>query len=456
MVLLEYFKLFSRIPNKINYLFVLLISVLFIDLYLSSILDLIGDFGTTSVGISLFTIILTISIIGSYFVIDRLFKLLKIKMFKLDRYKKIVRAVQISIYVLSFILVTSIVFANKYYTFNLIVLVMISYLSSILINFFATYKLFSWFKENNKNKVLFLFSISIFAIFVNNGISLGLFSLLLFEKPVEFNVSTPIEYNFNCEDSSIYCFVKSNLINFQTITLMIYFVLFWLCNIFLLHHHIKKIGKLKFYVFTISPLLLFYLSFFYQYEIIYDINDKLNESVTISGNILISIQAFIGLFFLTLCGILYGLGIKSISELLKISSYIKNYLIFASYGIILFFISANATIASAGFPPFGIASIIFVPFASLLLYAGLYYSIISISNDITIRKYIKNSTYKELKILEDMSESHTLNHIKDKVFKMSKTYSVQLHEKSNTESTISEEDLKDYFNEALDIFKRKK
>nr|MBA3751000.1 hypothetical protein [Nitrosopumilus sp.] len=138
------------------------------------------------------------------------------------------------------------------------------------------------------------------------------------------------------------------------------------------------------------------------------------------------------------------------------SSHIKNYLNFASYGIILFFISANATLASGGFPSFGISSIMFIPFASLLIYTGLYYSIISISNDITIRKYIKNSTYKELKILEGMSESQKLDNIKDKVFNMSKKYSVQLHEKSNTESTISEEDLKDYFNEALDIFKRKK
>ena len=97
---------------------------------------------------------------------------------------------------------------------------------------------------------------------------------------------------------------------------------------------------------------------------------------------------------------LYGLGFKSVANLLKMSPNIEKYLRMASYGIILFFISANATIVGAGMPPFGIPSIIFLPFALLLFYVGIYYSIIAISNDISIRKYIKNSAHDELKIME--------------------------------------------------------
>ena len=71
----------------------------------------------------------------------------------------------------------------------------------------------------------------------------------------------------------------------------------------------------------------------------------------------------------------------------------------ASYGIILFFITAGATIVGTSIPPYGIASITFLPFSLVLFYVGIYYSIIAISNDISVRKYIKNSAYNELKII---------------------------------------------------------
>ena len=120
----------------------------------------------------------------------------------------------------------------------------------------------------------------------------------------------------------------------------------------------------------------------------------------------------------------------------------------------MFFISANATVVGAGLPPYGVSNIIVIPFASLLLYIGLYHAIVSISNDISVRKYIKNSTFRELKIVGNMAESQMVNDMKEKVVKMSKRYSKELEEKSNTESTTSEEDIKDYLEEAIKLLKK--
>ncbi|MDQ4074198.1 MAG: hypothetical protein M3162_07850 [Thermoproteota archaeon] len=430
-------------------IFVMLVIVLFIDYYIGSILDIVNDSTRTEYGRIFFAIILFVSLVTCYFVVSKFFGLEYNQKNRFGKYKKIAAIMQILLYVLAGILMASIFITSKYSIYILISLVTISYMASTFINLTASIKLFRWF-HGNKNKVTLLFSISFFFIFTNNLVSLFLFNIILAEKPSEIGISTPIEFNFSCEGSSIYCTVKSNIISIQSITLIIYFVLFWICNTFLLHHHMQKIGKPRFFFFTISPLIIFYFLFVYNYDELYNLGSNLN----FNENILISIQFLLISIFIASCGLLYGFGIKSISNLLKISPRVEHYLKFASYGIILFFISANATVVGAGLPPYGVSNIIVIPFASLLLYIGLSNAIVSISNDISVRKYIKNSTFRELKIVGNMAESQMVNDMKEKVVKMSKKYSKELEEKSNTESTTSEEDIKDYLEEAIKLFKK--
>ncbi len=243
---------------------------------------------------------------------------------------------------------------------------------------------------------------------------------------------------------------KENIINIQSYTLIIYFSLFWICNYFLLHYQIKKIGKIKFFTLVTLPLILFFFVFIYNYDELY----SLTENMKFDESIVFMLQIFIVMFSIALCGILYGIGFKSVANLLKMSPQIERYLIMASYGIILFFISANASIVGASFPPFGIPSIIFLPFASLLFYVGIYYSIIAISNDIRIRKYIKNSAYKELEIMGNLAQSQMIDNMKEKVLAMTKKYSEEIHQKSNSETMETEEDLKSYLDEAISIFNK--
>lgn len=158
------------------------------------------------------------------------------------------------------------------------------------------------------------------------------------------------------------------------------------------------------------------------------------------------------MFSISLCGVLYGIGFKSVANLLKISPNVERYLKMASFGIILLFISANATIVGASLPPYGIPSIVFLPFASLLFYIGVYYSIIAISNDIKVRKYIKSSAYKELEIIGDLAQSQMMENMKQKVLNMTKKYSDELHQSNNSETMESVEDLKNYLDEAINVF----
>ena len=168
-------------------------------------------------------------------------------------------------------------------------------------------------------------------------------------------------------------------------------------------------------------------------------------------------RLFIATLLTAACGILFGLGLLSIANLLKISLQVERFLKIAAIGVVTFFISANATVASGGIcPPFGVPNLVFLPFSSILIYVGIFYSITSIANDIRIKKFIKNSTFNELKIMGNLAESQMLDDMKLRVLSMTKKFSNELHEKSDLEEGSSEDNMKDYLNDVIDIYTKQK
>ena len=426
------------------------IVLLFIDYYVSSITDVAVSFIQSPLRFGFFMMVLIICLIGSAIVIRTVFSILREKKSIFTQYQPLLRILQIIMLALSIILLLDIVVENKFYTLNLNAIMIVSYGATILMSIYVSIKLLKWYRDS-KNRFAFTFGLAIFFLFVNNIVSILLFGTLLSEKPFEINVATPVVFNFECEGNSAYCLFKENVISIQSYTMIIYFALFWISTSYLLHHHIRKIGKLRFFTLITIPLVLFFFVFVYHYDELYSLSEDLN----FDESVIFMLQIFIIVISVGICGMLFGIGFKSLANLLKISSVIERYLKMASFGIIMLFISANATIVGVAFPPYGISSIIFLPFASILFYVGVYYSIIAISNDIKVRRFIKNSTYKELEIMGNLAQSQMMDNMKDKVLKMTKKYSLELHQQSNSETTESEEDLQSYLDEAINIFKSK-
>lgn len=435
--------------SKVHVLLVsLFIFTLFIDYYFSSITDVAISYIQSPLGIVFFITLIITSLIASALVIKTVISIIREKKSIFTKYQPLMRVLQILIFSLSIILLLSMFIMNQFYTLNITAIMIVSYGSTLITSLFVSIKLLRWYKEN-RNRFAFVFGLAIFFLFVNCIVSIFLFGTLLSEKPSEINITTPVVFNFDCENASNYCSFKENIISIQSYTMIIYFALFWISTSFLLHHHIKKIGKGKFFTLITIPLILFFFVFIYHYDELYSLSQDLNFDETI----IFMLQIFIIVFSVGLCGMLFGMGFKSLANLLKISVAVERYLKMASYGIILLFISANATIVGIAFPPYGISNIIFLPFASILFYIGVYYSIIAISNDIKVRRFIKNSAYKELEIMGNLAQSEMMDKMKDKVINMTKRYSIELHEKSNSETMESEQDLQNYLDEAISIFK---
>jgi hypothetical protein len=425
------------------------ILLLFVDYYLSSISDVAIGFIQSTTGGVLFALIFAVSLLASYIVINQILTIVDKRKSIFSKYKMLLRIMQLILYALSAILLLDIITEGQFYAINLTLITIFSYGSSIVLSLLVGSKLLSWYRES-KNKFSLLFGISIFFIFINSLVSIFLFATLLSEKPFEITPSTPVIFNFECSDDTFYCAFKEGVINIQSYSMMTYFALFWICNYFLLHYQINKIGKIKFFALITTPLILFFFVFIYHYDEFY----SLSEGMNVDESIVFMLQIFMAVLSTAFCGILYGIGFRSVANLLKMSPKVEGHLKMASYGIILFFITANATIVGASFPPFGIPSIIFIPFASLLFYIGIYYSIIAISNDIRVRKYIKNSAYKELEIMGNLAQSQMIDNMKEKVLSMTKKYSEEIHQSSESETMETEEDLKSYLDEAISIFNK--
>lgn len=417
---------------------------------MSSITDVVSDFVKNLPGFVLFMTVVIASLIASYVGMTKILDVLEQRKSVLSKYKKTFRIFQAILFSLSIILIIDILLQNAFYTSNLIAIMIVSYGSCALISLFFSIKLLSWFKEN-KNTYSLLFGLTILSIFINNLISILLFTFILTEKPFQIDYSTPIVFNFECSENTLYCFLKQNIINIQSYTVIAYYSFFWLSNLFLLNYHKRRIGRFRFYGLIAIPLVLYFFVFGYNYDDLYSINQEIN----IDESTIFAIQIFMLSMGTALCGLLYGIGFRSIANLLKISPNTERNLKLASYGTIIFFITAGSTLVGTNIHPFGMASVIFLPVSLIMLYVGVYYSILTISNDIKIKRFIRNSAYKELDIMGNLAQSQMMEGMKARVLSMTKSYSAELHEKDHSEPIESEDELKNYLDEAIKIFKQK-
>lgn len=108
---------------------------------------------------------------------------------------------------------------------------------------------------------------------------------------------------------------------------------------------------------------------------------------------------------LVAAAVFFGLGFFSVARYLPRFGYLRNYMLVTGCGFILLFSASMAPLLQAGFPPFGLVSVSFVGMASFMIVTGLYRSAVSISEDASLPKSVRQSM-KKLSLLDSMSQSH--------------------------------------------------
>jgi hypothetical protein len=143
-------------------------------------------------------------------------------------------------------------------------------------------------------------------------------------------------------------------------------------------------------------------------------------------------------------GVVFGAAFLSVARTLKKESVLRNHMIIAAYGFLLFYIAGSAYAAQAAYPPFGLVSVSLTGLSCYLIYTGLYSSAVTVSQDMTLRTSIRRSVTEQSKLLDSIGTAQMDQELQSRVLTVTKKLSDKMEEETGVEASMTEEDIKEH------------
>ena len=421
---------------------VVAIITILLDSQIGYVADFIPEQLSSSGGVTAFVVIAVIFAITQYFIlayVKQSDKGNKARSLNLDLTYWIVSVAQ---YVLAGILafaILQIIITQQYSIVTLYVSYAISYGLWIVILGLLARALFSWYRLSNRNIMVLILALSMIAYVINGITGLATVSdMLAQQKPVV--TSNDIAY---FPEFSIATLGSQISIIYQ-IAAGIAYVLTWVGTVKLLHPYIMKLGKFKFWT-IMGVAMAYYLIEFPLFVLGY---------FTPSENVDAMTNIIIFSFGAILTGIIFGAAFLSIARTLQKESALRNHMLIAAYGFLLFYIAGSASAAQAAYPPFGLASVSLTGLSCYLIYSGLYSSATSVSQDANLRQYIRRSVTEQSRLLDSMGTAQMEQELQSRVLIVTKKLSDKMEEESGVEASLTEVDIKEHIEMVRNEFKR--
>jgi len=152
----------------------------------------------------------------------------------------------------------------------------------------------------------------------------------------------------------------------------------------------------------------------------------------------------------------FGIGFWFMARKIEQKS-LRGFLNLSAYGLILIFVTNQAILLlNTLFPPLGLMTTCFVGLSSFLLLVGTYSAAVSVSNDVRIRKAIRTSVERESELIGDIGDAELDMELRAKVSSLMDKFSTRLKVDTQVESSMTEEDIKNYTNQVIqEVFSRK-
>jgi hypothetical protein len=149
-------------------------------------------------------------------------------------------------------------------------------------------------------------------------------------------------------------------------------------------------------------------------------------------------------------GVLFGIAFWILAKSVR-GSTLKDYLIIAGAGLMLYFTSNQATgLLARAYPPFGMVTISYVGLSSYLILVGIYFSAISVAQDVKLRQSIRNSVKQNLEILDQIGIAEIQAGIEKRIVALTKSLSAEITKETGIEPSLEEQDIKDYMAEVIE------
>jgi hypothetical protein len=338
-------------------------------------------------------------------------------------------------------IILQMVFTSSYNLLFLEVVIWINYGLAFTLLGFLSQRFLSWFKVNN-DAVVLAYALAIITISINAVFGLVYMTNELIGKPAIVQpFLTPV-----ASYGSGFDIFNSGYV----ITSVMSFILTWIATVLLLHSYSKKLGRAKYWILVSIPLLYF-LS---QFQLVF-----LNvfEALRVSEPILYGVVYT--LFFsatISSGGVLFGIAFWSVARNI-IRDEVKRYMMISAYGMMLLFSSNQLTgLVLTPYPPFGLTAVSFFGLASYLILIGIYSSAITVSEDSKLRYSIRNFARKESRLLDSIGTAHMEKEIEKRVIAVTKQNQDTLVEQTGIQSSLTEEDMKQYLEQVLNEVKKEK
>jgi hypothetical protein len=444
----------SRIGGKkLLTLMSILVVTFMVDSNIGYIADFIPERLVTNKGIALFIGIAVVFAVGGILILQYV----KTKT-KESRARALhLHASQIGVTIAQYVLIAIIAFViaqilvtRQYNTVMIAAALSISYGLWIITLALLSRAFLSWLRSSRSNVtvsksyvMVLILALSMIAYVVNGVTGLATNLIMLQEQP-EVVTSTDVAFFPGFDPESFY-----NQINaVYQISAAVAYVLTWIGTVMLLRRYIHRIGKIKFYA-IIGAAMVYYLVTYPLFVLGY-FTPTGESDAEVMNNILIFGIATV------LSGIIFGAAFLSIARTLQKSSAIREYMIIAAYGMLLFYVAGSAAATQAAYPPFGLASVSFTGLSCYLIYTGLYSSAISVSQDANLRQSIRRSAIKEVKFLESMGSAQMEQELQTRVLTIAKKNSDIMTEETGVQPSLSEDDMKQYLEEVIKEIRVKK
>jgi hypothetical protein len=432
----------SKLGSKTIFIIIFLIIVaLIIDTSIIKLARFSADQSSNS-SITIFTILVVIYAVGQYLILE--FVKRKINEIKasgrlhLDVIHKVVSTIQYAAIAILVFIILEMTVTSSYNIFLIEAVFWINYVLSILLLGLLAQRFFSWFKSG-RNTVVLIYALAMSLLSINAG-----FTLLYVTSELRY-WDIYISSHHRLEDFGS---ADTTFNSIYIVTSFLSFILTWVATVILLHHYSIKLGKIIYWIIVSIPLVYFLSQF---QPLILDLfaTYRVSEPVLfgIIYTLIISGSKPAG-------GVLFGIAFWSIARGVKRSA-VKDYMIISAYGIMLLFTSNQATVLiTAPYPPFGLATISFMGLSSYLILVGIYSSAVSVAQDLELRKLIRKYTRRESKVLDSIVSAEMEKEIQNRVMKIVDEQSFKMKEETGVQSSLNEEDIKEYLVKVLSETKR--
>jgi hypothetical protein len=429
----------------------IIVAVLILDISLSRISTLLyGELSSFSINYIIFIVIVGVSIIGQYFILqfvkDGINKIGIIEeKLHINTLYKIVKIAQFVLFGLLIYTALEIAMTKNYHTIIITIVTTVSFVLAIGMLVLFTRQFFSWF-ATNKGYVLLSYGISSSSLIVNSAFSLALVGLVSINMPFTTGQHAQSFYLVTVPGS-----ITSIIDSGYVISSIASFIITWFATALLLYHYSRRVGRIIYWVVLSLPLVYFlsqFVSFF----------------IDLANPLLQSDPFFYGIFFTLIFtiskpagGMLFGLAFWTIARKIDRRIIVRNYMLMSAYGFVLLFVSNQAVaLTILPYPPFGLTTVSTMGLSSFLLLIGIYSSAISVSQDINLRKAVKKFSFEESRLLDSISSAHMEEELQSRMIAMIRKNQDAMKEETGLESSLNENDMKQYLSQVLEEIKRQK